>query len=493
MSKVSIFKDTAVYSVSTLISQALNVVLAIYIRRLLGPEAMGVWALLQIYLVYVVYFNLGVFGAVYREIPVLRGAGQEAKIESLKNSAFSYVSISSTVASLLTALGAFLFRSKLSDPFFYGLLSLALINLFQRANNFQIKILITDKKFSLISRFNIFSAIVNFFLTISLVWFFKLYGLYLATVLCYILNCLFLTLIANLKFRFQWKKDEIVGLIQFGLPLVGLGLATKLFYSLDKLIIGKFLGLSQLGIYTLATMALNYIVILPNMFHVVLYPRILERFGDPKDKEGQRKYSTMPVKFISLYFSFALGLIWIVAPYVCHLFLPKFEGGIPALKALIVGGCFLSLFEQMGTILLGYKRHLWTIPLMLGLSLVMLGIDTLLIQKKMDIAAIAFVSSLIYFVVYIGAAFMALSPLFSVSKIVSEIAGIIVPFSMNVILLIVLDQIFGFHSGFLSLIVKMTLYFGALLLSLRFLDRRLSLISLVQGILRDLRSQKESL
>ncbi len=507
MSKVAILKDTAIYSVSTLVSQGLNVVLAIYIRHMLGPEAMGVWALLQVYLVYIAYFNLGIFGAVYREIPMLRGAAArraaacEEKIESLKNSAFSYVAVSSTVASLLLVTGTFLFRGKLSDPFFYGLLSLAILNLLQRANNYQIKILITDKKFSTISQFNLFSALSNFILVLLCVWFFKLYGLYLATVLTYFLNTLYLRYRANLKFRFQWKKDEITELIKFGLPLVGLGFATKLFYSLDKLIIGKFLGLSQLGIYTIATMAMSYIMVLPNMFHVVIYPRILERFGDSKDREGQKKYSTMPVKFISLYFSFALGFIWILAPYLCHLFLPQFVSGIPALKALIIGGCFLSLFEQMNTILLGHKRHLWTIPWMLGLAGIMFGIDIYFIGKGWGLLEVASLSSAIYLTVYVGAAFMAWGPIFGFAsggpagggsaKIIRELSRVIFPIFINVFILTILDKIWG-EMNIVSLLIKMSIYFGILVFGLRFLDKRISLVGLVQEVFRELRERRRS-
>jgi len=154
--------------------------------------------------------------------------------------------------------------------------------------------------------------------------------------------------------------------------------------------------------------------------------------------------------------------------------LPKFEAGVPALKALIVGGCFLSLFEQMGTILLGYKRHLSTIPLMLALSGIMLGVDVVLIQKKMDIATIAFVSSASYFLAYIGAAFMALSPLFSVSKIVSEVTRIIVPFFLSVLLLAALDQVWVVPD-IISLIAKTVIYFGVMALSLIFFDSKKSL------------------
>ncbi|MEK7790475.1 MAG: oligosaccharide flippase family protein [Deltaproteobacteria bacterium] len=495
MSKVAIFKDTAIYSVSTFVSQGLTVVLAIYIRNQLGPEAMGVWALLQIYLVYIAYFNLGIFGAVYREIPILRGAGKEEKIVSLKNSAFSYVAISSTVASLLLVIGTFLFREKLSDPFFYGLLSLAVSNVLQRANNYQIKILITDKKFSLISQFNLFSALSNFILVLFSVWFYKLYGLYLATVFTYFLNYIYLRYRANLKFCFQWRKDEIRDLIRFGLPLVGLGLVTKLFYSLDKLIIVKFLGLSQLGIYTIATMAMSYMMVLPNMFHVVIYPRILERFGDAKDREGQKKYSTMPVKFISLYFSFALGFIWILGPYLCHLFLPKFVSGVPALKALIIGGCFLSLFEQMNTILLGHKRHLWTIPWMLGLSGIMFGIDAYFIGKGWGLLEVASLSSAIYLTVYAAAAFMAWGPIFGRFKIVKELFQVLFPIFINVFILSILDKIWG-EVTVVSLLIKMSIYFGVLIFSLRFLDRyfgeRMSLVALVQEVFRELKGGRIS-
>lgn len=490
--KVSVLKDTAVYSSATIVVQMITVILAVYIRRMLGPEAMGVWVLLQVYLTYISYFNLGVFGAVYRKIPILRGKGDEDKIESLKNSAFSYVAISSTVASLLVVIGALLFQSQLSAPIYYGLLSLAILNLLQRANNYQVSVLITDKNFSLISQFNILSAILNALFVVILVWSFHLYGLYLAMIFSYLFNFFYLFLIANLRFKFQWKKEELKELIQFGFPLVGLGLVTKLFYSLDKLIIVKFLSLTELGVYSIATMALGYIVIFPNMFHIVIYPRILEKFGEGKDQASLTKYSIVPVKLISIYFSFVLGGIWIIAPYMCNLFLPEFSRGIPALKILIVGGCLLSLFEQMNTLLLGHNRHLWTIPVMLGLSGIMFAIDRYLIHIGRGISEIALISTGGYALSYIIASFFALDRIFKRFQVIIELSKTLIPLSLNVFVLVLLDSIWR-DVSIVSLMVKTILYLIWLPVILIVFDSKLSILSMVYRTFKEWRIQKESL
>lgn len=319
----SVLKDTASYAGATWIIQNISFLLAIFIRRILGPEAMGIWILLQVFLNYAAYGNLGMLNAVCREIPILEGrGGEKEKIERIKNAGYTYIMIVAVLTSLLIVLGVFIWKAKLSNDLFYGFLTIAAVNLLQRLNNYSIQISHVEKKFIFISKFKIYSALVNALLVIILSWTYHLYGFYMATILSYVFNIIYLDWIGNLRFKIVSAKKEIIDLIKFGAPFIVLSFVVTVLNSIDKISIGKFLGLEALGIYSIAILAGSYIFMLPNVFQIVLYPRTLEKFGNSTDIEGKMTYSTVPGKIMSLYFALCIGLIWLTAPTFCKMF-PK--------------------------------------------------------------------------------------------------------------------------------------------------------------------------
>ena len=71
-------------------TQLLSLLLAVYIRAKLGPELMGVWALLQVFIGYSGYANLGIYDAALREIPYARGRGENHRVHAIKSVSFSF-------------------------------------------------------------------------------------------------------------------------------------------------------------------------------------------------------------------------------------------------------------------------------------------------------------------------------------------------------------------------------------------------------------------
>jgi len=179
--KLAVFKETVALSGATIIAQILTLFLAVYIRRVLGPEAIGVWALLQVISSYLTYVNLGIVNAIKCEIPTIRGQGQgENAIQHIRDAGFTYLSIVALATSAVLVISAFALRSALSDFMFYGLLVLAALTLLKRSNNYLLQLLYVEKKFTLASRFKIYSAFVNVILVVILSWKYHIYGFFAA-------------------------------------------------------------------------------------------------------------------------------------------------------------------------------------------------------------------------------------------------------------------------------------------------------------------------
>lgn len=480
-SKLAIAKDTGAFLASTLVIQVLSLVLAVFIRKVLGPESMGVWTFLGVLQTYIAYTNLGMVNAVSREIPVLRGAGAPpAEIERVRDTGFTYITAVSLFTAGMLLAGAFAWRSRLPEPVFYGLLMLAVLTIIERTNNYLVQILYADKEFVLTSRFRIWSAVANAGLVLALVGRFGLYGMYVASVLSFAFNWAYLNLKSKIRFHLRWDKAETAKLMRFGIPLFALTFLWSFFNSLDKVVVGAMLGMTELGVYSIAVMAASYVFMLPNVFQIVLLPRTLERFGDASDVRGRWTYAVLPGRLMVGYFSLFIALFWIAAPLLCSVFLEEYLAGIPALKAALFGACFASLAQQMSHVLLGYKRHLWMLPVMALMAAGIWGAGAWVAAHGGRIEHVAVIMALFQLVGYAVSFMFAFYAVLGPRRAASELLLNLAPLAFCAGTLIFFDAIWPGVS-MAGVFVK-TVFYGVLWLGVfGILEKRMGLM----GMLKD--------
>ena len=490
--KLSIARDALAFMGSSLFVQSLSFFLAIYVRRVLGPAAIGIWALLQVFLKYASYANLGMFDAVYREIPLLKGRKDEQGIREIKETALTFTVGASSFGSVLIVAGAFIFRSRVQPALFYGLLTLAAVNLLQKINDLFVGILTSERKFELCSRFRIYSALVNGFLVVLLTWKYALYGYFAATLLSFVYNVAYLLFSSKMQLRLSWHKEKVAGLLRFGVPFLALSFVTTLFNTADKVAIGKCFGLEQLGIYTIATMAGRYLMLLPNIFQQVLFPRILEKFGSPGDPSSFKSISTKPVNIVAVYFSLFIGLAWIASPYFCQLGLPKFVGGIPALKALIFAYAFMALSTQVYPTLLGHLRHLWMIPVALVLSAMIFGASAFAFAHGGTLAHVALITTAVYFVNYLFSFCFALGPLYKTPQLLRHLGRTLLPIFLSAAALQLFDRA-GVPMTLAGVLLQLSVYLLLWAVLVWGMERNLGIVRMAGDTYRFWRASKKPL
>ena len=125
--KKRIAKDTLFYTISQFAAQGIGVITSVLIRNALGPMYMGIWSALKVVLDYTQYSGLSITGAVYCEIPYLKGAGKLSEIEAIKNVSFTFNTIVSLVAGGVLFIGSFFLTSKYTPYVIVGIRVVALI------------------------------------------------------------------------------------------------------------------------------------------------------------------------------------------------------------------------------------------------------------------------------------------------------------------------------------------------------------------------------
>lgn len=389
-----IIRQSGVYSASTLLTQVITVTAAFLTRKFLGPTQMGVWSTLQILVDYSKYAVLGTMSAVTMEIPYSIGRGEPEKADQIKNTAFTFVVISTLVFSSAVAIFAFMTQGRFPQEVTYGLYFVSAIIFLQRISNLLIALLRCYKKFHIESGQMIWSSIVNAILIAFLAARFRIYGFICALGLSFVFNIFYL--LKKHRYDFKWRFDKKIfqPLVVRGFPLMLFGLMNTGFQNIDRMVIAKWLDFELLGIYSIALMTCSFIGNFLNAANAVLTPHFQEKFGEknnPNDLQDFLFKSALP---LALIMPILICASWIFVPYLIRFFLPKFTPGITSMKLLVLSVFFAALTHTYQISLMTIKKHA---PLFfaLGIStLVAAGLGWLAIHCQKGIEGVAVVVTL---------------------------------------------------------------------------------------------------
>jgi O-antigen/teichoic acid export membrane protein len=147
------------------------------------------------------------------------------------------------------------------------------------------------------------------------------------------------------NFAFDTKVAR--GLISYGLNIVWVDLLSEVLLNLDYILVGRYLGSVELGLYTLAFRMPDLMIL---QFSRVLGQVVFPVFTHMRDVPGNlaRAFSQV-LRYVSLVtIPLGIGLSLVAAPLVITLFTSKWEGAIPVVQAIALYAMLLSLVYNAG-------------------------------------------------------------------------------------------------------------------------------------------------
>ncbi len=364
--KTQVLKDAAVYVPSTYVAQFFGLISAFLIRNLLGPTMMGIWATLQIVLNYGGYLNMGAMSAGAKEIPYHLGRKDHHKVQQIQDNIFTFSLLMSVAgAILILACGWFIARD-MGWPVRIGLVAIGLMLIGQRVYNYVVMLLRGYRNFSLLSKLTIFTSVIDVVLAGSLIWLFGIYGLYMAVLGSLVLSCLFVWKRFPYRVHLTLDRKVLRDVTGIGLPLLLVGIVFTLLRTVDKILVVKYLGATQMGIYSIALMASNYILGLSNTMGILTLPHYSEKFGDKQNTAVLCEYVDEANRVMGALLPVVLGALYIVVPLLIRVFLKQYVGGIPAMQILLMGSFFLCLVHQPNNFLLAIGKQTHMLPAILA-------------------------------------------------------------------------------------------------------------------------------
>ncbi|MBN1688175.1 MAG: oligosaccharide flippase family protein [Candidatus Omnitrophica bacterium] len=482
--KKAIFKDSSLYISSNYIAQFLGFVISVATKRFLGPTMVGVWNVVQVILGYCDYATLGASKAAFREIPYYRGRKEWDKAEQIKNEVFTFTVLMALLPAIGIAIYAFWTKEKHSNYLYIGLLYVAAIILIQRVYDYYTTIMRANKEFYYIAQVTVLSAILNLIFVFILVKPFKIYGLFVASYLSTALGLLFVHVRTHYGFKLKLSSEGLQKIMGIGIPLLLVGLSQQTIRSVDKIMIATYLGVTALGNYSIALMFHQYIIGIPNMLAIVLYPRLQEKYGESGSAAGIQGYLLYPVWVVGLITAFLIGLAILAGPILIHTLLPKFTAGLPAMKVLLLSTFFMAIGQQANTFLITLDKQWRMLPiLMVGVFLIAL-FDFVFVRSGMGLVGVAWgvvLGSMIYNLMML---IYAKSHFSGSAEVIRFIGALFLMLGYFFVLTFLLSRV-GNDFSFLGVLLRCGLYVLLTVPCAWYVNRRTGLLTVMGKVMTD--------
>lgn len=355
--KISLLKHGTAFSLSTIFSMGLKLITGFMVARYLGPHAFGVWNFLAIVMQYSLWSNLGVRNALSRELPRQIGRGEFAYAERIRDLVWTTGIISIGIVGV----GIFLISSisYWFDPLvIVGLRYVTFLVFLRQIWEFIIALYKAYGKFVILSELQTVFAALNLFLSIPLTILRGFHGFMVAQIGSTGFAILYAMVKYPISLKFYFSPLEVAKLFRVGFPIWLTGVIGEISASLDRLMIGSWLGAMELGYYGLTSMSSQAIGIAPQTISEITYPRLCEDYGRTGDSRILRKLVMIPNLFLANIMPIIIGLAYLVLPVVIYLILPEYIPGLTAVQVFLLSIFFVA-FRGPGNFLnaIGKQGH----------------------------------------------------------------------------------------------------------------------------------------
>jgi len=344
-----IFKNTAILSVSRMISSIIPAVVVIIIGRYLGETGVGfIFGVLSLVLLIYPFTDFGYSQILIREISRDRN-----KAKYMIGRALGFTILSSFFFFFFTlGISKFIKNFPFSYVFILSV-SYLLIHSITRiwGSSFQ-----AIDRLDLLATMEITDIGVRFAGILILVFLHRIsvinvIYLYLisSTVLLIFVFAIGTHIFGFVPIRLQLiSRREIVESSYFSLNFLG----TSIFFQLDKVLLSRFSSIKSVGIYTFAQKVFSLFINILGALLMTTYPWFF-RLG--KNRKG-REYLIFSMKIIGYVFAFGIfagSSVYFTAPFIVKLMGSSFNDSILALRILSPYPLLWGITQVLGNVLTG--------------------------------------------------------------------------------------------------------------------------------------------
>lgn len=355
--KKTIFKGFLWDFLGKFVRRGLTFVLSVFITRQLFPEDYGLMAMIGVLIAFSsVFLNAGLGAALIQK----KGA-----TEAHFSSAF-YATISMGI--LLTAL--FYFNAEhvaqfYEEPKLVNITKVLSFNLLITSFGVVHNVKLTKAmNFSVRTKADLFASVIAGIVALILAFNeFGVWSLVYQLMIYNILSILSLWYLAAWRPRWVFQWEALKSLWEVGNPIFLSGILNKLFENIDAVVIGKFFGTGELGLFNRAkSLRLFTVQFASESIRTVLFP-LLASF---QDNDNEFKRIVLNTLSMVGFITFGLvGLLFLIAePLIITLYTTKWIGAVFIFKLFILSAYAYPIHSIIAEAIKGkgkFKLHLQTL------------------------------------------------------------------------------------------------------------------------------------
>jgi len=332
--KKEIISDISKNTISNIFIKLMGFIQGLFVVNILGPILFGLKNALSLIYDYGQNSHLGVVFQhnIERKSNEIKDTKYANKISDATFSFLIFLSIFVIIIlgivayfinySLQTKLSIFIIGFAISFAFFVYLFT---------------SIFTSQRKFSILLKWNIVNGILAIICVVPLTYYFKVFGFFLGLAISSFLSVAYLLLIKKQIYNPKFNIDLKVytHLLKTGF----LVLITQLFWlsllSIDRIFVLHFFGTEILGYYAVGLFFSGYVRFLIQLISVPLTPHIYQ-----KDEKEVINYIIKPNKYIysGLYYIIIVAII--LVPFLIFVF-PKYGSSLDFIKILLFSTIFM--------------------------------------------------------------------------------------------------------------------------------------------------------
>lgn len=396
----TILKNIIRYSSSKLFTRVIRLLNAFIKPKLLTPDLFGLWNLLHIIENYVSYAHIGSTTSMGYLVPYHNGKKEISRSNEIKASAyFGTLYIYLLLAIVAVTIG--LYRNDFDLKVRVGIFTVAALIVMEWYFEYYITLLRADGKFKFLSSLNYLKPSLAVILSVILIYFFSIYGLYVSALLSNLVVICYMKKRIKNEAHARFKFKIFSGLVKMGFPIMLFGFTILLLKTCDRVVVSYFLGLDQLGYYGIAVMATTFIRQVPESAREIIEIKMMGDLHNLSTEELLREYFFKPLVNTAYYYPFLIAVVFFISPPLIYLILPKYASGILATQIILLGGYFLALAFLTRGIIVANKWQFASLLIFVPVIILSIIISIIFIKTGMGINGVALSSSISNVILFI--------------------------------------------------------------------------------------------
>ncbi len=362
---------------------------SILLAWLLGPTAFGLVAVFLTLVGYSIYLDFGLLHAVYREIPMLRGAGRHRRALRVADVAYGgIIALSAAFATLLLIVAGLEAAGALPGPWWFTL-ALAGAVAMQQIAYLPYNVALADGDFGLLAAGISAAAVVDLGASVGAAFAWGSKGAIAVSSAGFLVQ--YAVLLGWLRPRPvpRWAPREALRLAAIGIPIALIWFGNTNFVALDKLVALVGLGQTSVGLYTLASAVSSLAMVGPVAIAVQFGPGILRKLGRAQESREAGRTAAVALDVSGLTAAPIVAASIVVLPAVTYALLPKYAESIRSAQILAAGGALLATSIPLVSYSIGRGRQWAVVRLYLASAAFNIALDAVLLVLGFGIEGIA--------------------------------------------------------------------------------------------------------